>query len=160
MTDIVDRATRSRMMSGIRSKNTKPELLIRKGLFSKGYRYRLHGTKLPGKPDLVFPKYKAVVFVHGCFWHGHNCRIFKWPSKRAGFWKKKILGNKRRDHKQVTALVSQGWRVLVIWECAIKGPGRRDLSYVVERSASWLRSRRKSAAIEGSINPKHKKKYY
>ena len=93
MADVVDRKTRSRMMSGIRGKNTRPELLIRKGLHARGFRFRLHDKRLPGKPDLVLPKYSAVIFVHGCFWHGHDCHLFKWPQSRREFWRKKITRN-------------------------------------------------------------------
>lgn len=90
MADVVTPEKRSKMMSGIQGKNTKPELTIRKGLHALGFRYRLHGKTLPGKPDLVFPKYKAVIFIHGCFWHAHHCHLFKWPSTRVDFWQEKI----------------------------------------------------------------------
>lgn len=119
MTDIVDQATRSRMMSGIRGKNTKPELAVRKGLFAKGLRYRLHDKRLPGKPDLVFPKYHTVLFVHGCFWHGHDCKYFKWPQSNIEFWRNKISGNQARFSRQKMLLEEQGWRVLVVHECEI-----------------------------------------
>ena len=97
MVDVVDTATRSRMMAGIRGTNTKPELLLRKGLHAQGFRFRLHSTGLPGKPDIVLPRHHAVVFAHGCFWHGHNCHLFKWPSTRPEFWQAKIERNREVD---------------------------------------------------------------
>lgn len=120
MVDVVDAATRSRMMSGIRGKDTKPEMLIRRALHARGLRYRLHDPALPGKPDLVFPRYRAVLFVNGCFWHGHDCRYFKIPATRTEFWTEKINANRMRDERQVMLLKEQGWRVMVIWECAVR----------------------------------------
>ena len=125
-------------MSGIRGKNTKPELLIRKGLFQLGFRYRLHVKDLPGKPDLVFPKFKAVIFVNGCFWHGHDCHLFKPPSTRPEFWKEKIDKNRRRDAKALKALEKSGWRTLCIWECSLKGKQRLDVDEILETAANWL----------------------
>ena len=117
MVDIVDRATRSRMMSGIRGKDTKPEIVVRSFLHRSGLRFRLH-AKLPGKPDLIFPKYKTVVFVHGCFWHRHkNCRFATSPSTNAEFWKEKFDANVRRDRSTTTALRKLRWKVLLIWSC-------------------------------------------
>ena len=140
MTDVVDRKTRSRMMSGIRGKDTSPELLIRKALFRQGFRYRLHYTGLPGKPDLVFPKYRAIVLINGCFWHGHGCHLFKWPKTRHEFWKLKISGNVERDRRNQGKLHEIGWRVLVVWECAVKGKQRLSSEEVVTRVVEWLRS--------------------
>jgi len=108
------------MMSGIRSKNTKPELLVRYGLHALGLRYRIHYHKLYGKPDLVFPRYKTVVFVHGCFWHGHNCHLFKLPSTNTSFWETKIAKNQRNDKKNIDLLLAAGWKVIVVWECVLK----------------------------------------
>jgi DNA mismatch endonuclease (patch repair protein) len=108
------------MMSGIRGKNTSPELLVRKALHAQGFRFRIHADHLPGKPDLVLPKYRTVIFVHGCFWHGHDCRYFKVPQTRPEFWLEKIGKNRRRDETQVAELISQGWRVLIVWECAVR----------------------------------------
>lgn len=126
MADVVDRATRSRMMAGIKGKNTKPELLVRSYLHCRGLRYRLHASNLPGKPDLVFPKYRTVVFVHGCFWHQHaGCNYATMPSSRTDFWKRKLSENVARDQCQVIALERSGWRVFVIWECELKGSHRR-----------------------------------
>ena len=108
-------------MSRIRGKNTKPEMLVRKYLFAHGYRYRLHSKNLPGKPDIVLPKYKTVIFVHGCFWHGHkDCKYFVVPKTRTDWWLNKINGNKANDAKKELALKQAGWKVLVIWECQLK----------------------------------------
>lgn len=140
MTDIVDKQTRSRMMSGIRATDTKPEISIRKELFSRGFRYRLHVKKLPGKPDLVLPKYHAVIFVHGCFWHGHQCSLFKWPKSNSEFWKKKITGNHKRDQKRISQLQAEGWKVLTIWECSFRGKYQIGLETVIDRAEKWLLS--------------------
>ena len=149
MTDIVDEKTRSKMMSGIRGKNTKPELLVRKGLHKRGYRYKLHDKRLPGKPDLVFPKFKAAIQVNGCFWHRHNCHIFKWPKSRTDFWKHKILGNVERDERQQNELESAGWRVLVVWECCFKGKTRLPVDQCIDMIVTWLESETTSAEIKG-----------
>lgn len=136
-------------MSGIRGKDTKPELLIRKGLFARGFRYRVHDKRLPGKPDLVLPKHNAVIFVHGCFWHGHGCELFKWPKSRKAFWREKIRGNIVRDEKNTSALVSEGWRVLQIWECSFKGPKRMDIKIIISRTEKWLTGKHRMGEIEG-----------
>ncbi len=136
-------------MSGIRGKNTKPELVIRKGLHALGFRFRLHDRTLPGKPDLVLSKYRAVILIHGCFWHGHDCHLFKWPSSRPDFWCKKIGKNKENDEKTMKNLKTEGWRILTIWECAIKGHTRKPLNGVITESAMWLAGRKKEAEIRG-----------
>ena len=121
MVDVVDSATRSRMMSGIRGKDTKPELLVRKYLHARGLRFRLHVKYLPGKPDMVFPKYRTVVFVHGCFWHRHaGCKYATTPSNRADFWENKLSDNVARDQYQLAALNELGWHVVVVWECELR----------------------------------------
>lgn len=137
MVDVVDAATRSRMMSGIRGRNTKPEILIRSLLHRHGFRFRLDVRELPGRPDIVLPRYRAAVFVHGCFWHGHDCALFKWPATRPEFWRDKIARNRANDAKAIAALAAQGWRVAVIWECALRGASR-DPQAVVDRLAAWL----------------------
>jgi DNA mismatch endonuclease (patch repair protein) len=149
MVDVVDQKTRSRMMSGIRSKNTKPELLIRKGLHGRGFRFRLHDKRLPGKPDLVFPKYSAVIFVHGCFWHRHDCHLFKWPKTRREFWHKKLLRNQEKDVESYASLKKDGWYILTIWECALKGRTRRPLDKVLDMAADWLVSGQRDRQIQG-----------
>ena len=136
--DIVPSETRSRMMSGIRGKNTKPELIIRKALHRKGFRFRLYDKTLPGKPDIVLPKYHAVIQIQGCFWHGHDCHLFKWPSSRPEFWKDKIEGNRERDIRNQEALLNLGWRIFTLWECALKGKTRLPFDQVVSLIESWL----------------------
>jgi len=149
MVDVVTLAVRKRMMAGIKGCNTKPEMLIRKLLFANGYRFRLHCKNLPGKPDIVLPKYKAVIFTHGCFWHQHNCHLFKWPATRKDFWKSKISENKTRDEINETRLIESGWRVLTVWECAIKGKRRLDIAEIESLIQEWLLSIKKSNAILG-----------
>lgn len=108
-------------MSQIKGKDTKPEMIVRKFLFSKGFRFRLHVKTLPGKPDIVLPKYKTVVFVHGCFWHGHeDCKYFVVPKTRTDWWLNKINTNKRNDERVTTLLRKEGWRIISLWECALK----------------------------------------
>jgi DNA mismatch endonuclease (patch repair protein) len=140
------------MMAGIRGKNTKPELLIRKALHRRGFRYRLHCKELPGNPDLCLPKYKAVIFVHGCFWHGHDCHLFKWPKTRPEFWVTKITRNKQVDVKAIRALASMEWRTAVVWECALKGRGRLQLNAVADNLAKWLKSKETDFTIKGYDN--------
>jgi len=150
LSDVVDSAKRSQMMSGIRGKDTKPELIIRKGLYAKGFRYRLHDRELPGKPDLVFPRYKSVIFVNGCFWHGHiRCHLFKWPATRVNFWKQKINDTIERDLHNRKALEQAGWRVLTIWECALKGKTRLPIETVIEMASRWLSSTACDTEIKG-----------
>ena len=139
MVDIVDATTRSHMMAGIRGKNTKPELLIRSLLHRQGFRFRLNVRELPGKPDIVLPRYHAVIFVNGCFWHGHDCILFKWPKTRPEFWRKKIEGNRENDYKVKQTLLATGWRVGIIWECSLRGTGK-NIGNVINRIIEWLRS--------------------
>lgn len=121
MADVHDSATRSYNMSRIRNKDTKPEMLVRKFLFANGFRYRLNDKKLPGKPDIVLPKYKTVIFVNGCFWHGHeNCKYFKLPATRMEWWKEKIEGNIKNDIKKHALLREAGYKVIVVWGCEVK----------------------------------------
>ena len=143
MVDVVRPEKRSEMMSGIKGKNTKPEIIVRKALFKRGFRYRLHYKGLPGKPDLVFPKYQAVIFVNGCFWHGHDCHLFKWPKSNPDFWKEKITGNQARDIKNKKLLSKQGWRVKTIWECTLKGKSPDDIKTEIDKLAEWLTSDQK-----------------
>ncbi|KAA5534516.1 DNA mismatch endonuclease Vsr [Taibaiella lutea] len=121
MTDVHDKATRSYNMSRIKGKDTKPEMLVRKFLFSKGFRYRLHDKKLPGKPDIVLAKYKTVIFIHGCFWHGHEgCKYYVVPKTRTEWWLDKIGKNILNDEKAIAALTEKGWKVIIIWGCELK----------------------------------------
>lgn len=135
-------------MAAIRAKDTKPELLIRRALHARGFRYRLHVRTIPGKPDLVLPRYRAAVFVHGCFWHGHECSLFSWPKTRAAFWHDKINGNAARDMAVHQRLLDAGWRVATVWECALKGHNRRRLPEIIDSLAAWLSSDEKELFIE------------
>lgn len=138
MADVVTPEIRSRMMAGIRSKNTKPEMVIRKGLHRLGLRFLVHDKRLPGKPDLVFPKWRAAIFVNGCFWHGHDCHLFKLPSTRTEFWRDKIAGNKRRDATSLRKIEEAGWRALSVWECEIKSRSAQEIESVLQRCKNWL----------------------
>ena len=149
MTDIVDPITRSRMMAGIRGKDTKPELLIRRELHRVGFRYRLHVKHLPGKPDLVLPKYKAVIFIHGCFWHAHDCHLFRLPKSRTTFWKDKITRNIERDKSNIEVLQKAGWRILIIWECSLKGKERIPIEKIIGLTSQWLKSKSGFLEIRG-----------
>lgn len=134
-------------MAGIKSKNTRPELLLRRALHKRGFRYSLHSKRIPGRPDLVLPSYNAVIFVHGCFWHGHNCNYFKLPGTRTAFWKGKIESNRKRDREVRNKLKSEGWRQLVVWECVTRGTSAEDIDRLTTNVARWLRSRRNYLAI-------------
>lgn len=142
MVDVVPPDVRSRMMSGIRGKNTRPEMLLRRGLHRAGFRYKLHDRSLPGRPDMVFPRRRAVLFAHGCFWHGHNCHLFKWPATREEFWKTKIGRNREVDARAEKALKTAGWRRAIVWECALRGKSRMPVEDVFGRLAEWLESDR------------------
>ena len=138
MIDVVDQKTRSRMMSRIRGKDTRPEMLVRSGLHRLGFRFRLHARNLPGSPDLVLKRYRAVVFVHGCYWHRHEgCRYATTPATRREFWLEKFRANVARDRRHQQKLREAGWRVFVVWECAL----RRDPGLVVQRLSDMLRDR-------------------
>ncbi len=147
--DVVDASTRSRMMAGIRGANTKPELLIRRGLHRAGFRFRLHVSTIPGRPDIVLPKHNAIVLVNGCFWHGHNCPLYRIPSTRREFWKEKIRQNRLRDRSNLRTYRELGWRVSVVWECAIKGPAQMGHELVIERLQRWLSSNRRERELTG-----------
>jgi DNA mismatch endonuclease (patch repair protein) len=140
MVDVHGAAVRSRNMAAIRAKDTRPELTLRRGLFARGFRYRLHDKRLPGRPDLVLPKYRAVVFLHGCFFHGHECPAFRWPATRKEFWETKIRGNAVRDRATNERLRAAGWRVLTVWECALRGRSRLPLPELVSLVETWLRT--------------------
>lgn len=151
MVDVVDKAIRSRMMSGIRAKDTTPEMQIRSLLHRNGFRFRLHRSDLPGKPDLVLPKYGAVFFVNGCFWHCHRCHMFKWPKSNTAFWRKKITANRTRDKRHVAELLAMGWRVLTIWECALRGPNAKNVNRLLKQTRSWLHSEVDQLEVSGKI---------
>lgn len=147
--DIVSPEQRSRMMSGIRGKDTKPEMVLRRGLHALGFRFRLHDRKLPGTPDLVFPKYHAVILVHGCFWHGHDCHLFRLPGSRTEFWRTKIERNRAVDARTQLVLRDAGWRVGTVWECAMRGKGRLSMEEILDTCASWLKSDASELEIRG-----------
>jgi DNA mismatch endonuclease (patch repair protein) len=138
MADIVDPPTRSRMMANIKGSNTGPEIALRKALHALGLRYRLHDRKLPGRPDIVLPRWKAVIFVHGCFWHRHEgCRYATVPATRSQFWNEKFAANIFRDQRNLDGLASAGWRTRVVWECNLKTLGA---STVANDVMYWLQS--------------------
>lgn len=149
MADIVSPSKRSQMMAGIKGKNTKPELAVRSALFARGFRYRLHNSKLPGKPDLVFPCYRAVIFVHGCFWHRHNCALFKWPKTQQNYWAEKLSGNANRDKMIERELLGLGWRVANVWECALKGKSKVMLPQLAAELDAWLKGKNNFAEFTG-----------
>jgi DNA mismatch endonuclease (patch repair protein) len=136
-------------MSRVRGRDTKPEMLIRRGLHARGFRYRLHVRELPGRPDLVFPAHHAVIFVHGCFWHGHECPLFHLPATRAEFWATKIAGNRQRDALAEAALESTGWRRLTVWECALRGRARWQDDGALDACAAFLRGHAATAQLSG-----------
>lgn len=151
MTDVHTREVRSRNMAAVRAKDTRPELALRKALHARGFRYRTHVAGIPGKPDIVFPaKYHAVIFVHGCFYHGHECPKFRWPKQNSEFWHRKIKANQARDKLVLEKLSASGWRVLVVWECAMRGPDRHPMPVLTDRVAQWLLSCDPMTIIEGS----------
>lgn len=140
MTDVLSIEQRRLNMSRIRGRDTTPELIVRRGLHARGLRYRLHDRALPGRPDLVFAKHRVVVFVHGCFWHNHGCSLSKLPATRADFWLKKLEGNAARDRKAIDALRAASWRVLVIWECALRGPGQLEAAVLFEQAVEFIQN--------------------
>ena len=146
MTDIVSNAVRRRMMAGIQARDTKPEILVRKALHSQGYRFRLHRKDLPGKPDIVLPRFRAVILVHGCFWHMHmGCKLARIPSTRTEFWSAKLHVNAMRDQTSHSRLLALGWRVLTIWECYLRSTSPQVLQADLAR---WISGRE----ISGDFN--------
>ncbi|WP_175624403.1 MULTISPECIES: very short patch repair endonuclease [Oxalobacteraceae] len=138
MTDVHSTSIRSKNMRAIRHRDTKPELLIRKALHKRGFRYRLNVKKLPGTPDIVLPKYRALIFVHGCFWHGHQCHLFKIPKTRTDFWLTKIENNLKRDIISQKNLCAGDWRVAVVWECALKGQHKLSFEALINELSNWI----------------------
>lgn len=149
MTDVVDSATRSRMMSGIRGRNTKPELEIRSALHQRGFRFRLHSTSLPGRPDMVLAKFRAAIFVHGCFWHGHDCNYFRLPRTRREFWQRKIDENRARDARNQVLLIDKGWRVMTVWECTVRDKSTSERSNAFEELSRWIRGTHQLGELRG-----------
>jgi DNA mismatch endonuclease (patch repair protein) len=141
VTDITDPVTRSRMMSGIKGKNTQPELILRRALHAKGFRFRLHDKALSGKPDMVLAKWNAVIFVHGCFWHMHSCPAFRLPGTRTDFWLTKLKSNVDRDSLYVRKLQFEGWRVAIVWECSIRKALKTGDVTLINELTDWLQER-------------------
>lgn len=127
-------------------------MFLRQELHAKGFRFRLHDVRLPGKPDLVLPRYRAVIFAHGCFWHGHDCHLFKWPASNQKFWENKIMLNRSNDEKTESALHASDWRVLKVWECALKGRRRRQADDLMGEIAEWLNGSASSRTITGIVD--------
>ncbi|MGD9974745.1 MAG: very short patch repair endonuclease [Desulfatirhabdiaceae bacterium] len=150
MADIVSKEQRSINMAKIRNRNTGLEICIRKELFSRGYRYRLNVGKLPGRPDIVLARFRAAIFVNGCFWHGHNCPLFRMPKSNSDFWGKKITANQKNDRLKLAMLNSAGWRTLTIWECAIRGKSPETINCVVDDIIGWLHSTNRNSEIRDS----------
>lgn len=148
--DVLTPQQRRHNMSRIRGRDTKPELFLRRHLHAAGFRFRLHAAGLPGRPDIVFPRYKAAILVHGCFWHGHDCPLFKLPSTRAEFWSAKISGNRDRDREAIAKLRAAGWRVLVVWECSLKGPGRLPVLEAIKVCGEFVRGETSDAELKGT----------
>jgi DNA mismatch endonuclease (patch repair protein) len=146
MVDIVSKQKRSEMMSGIRGSNTGIEVQLRHRLHGLGFRYRLHVASLPGKPDLVFPRFNAVVFVNGCFWHAHTCELFRLPKTRTEFWRKKLEGNRQRDLATRQQLAEANWRVLTVWECATRS-GSLTPDALAEEVGEWLYGAERQSSI-------------
>ncbi len=138
-------------MAGIGGKNTKPELVIRKGLHALGFRFLIHDRRLPGKPDIVLPKWQSAIFVNGCFWHGHDCHLFKLPSTRTEFWKAKIEANLSNDVRVLGELIRLNWRVETVWECALKGRSRLPVETILADLSDWLKSEDHKISIRGTI---------
>lgn len=136
--DTVDKATRSKIMASVGQKDTGPELSLRSALHKRGLRYRLHDRNLPGSPDLVFPRFHAVIFVHGCYWHSHGCYRSTVPKTRGEFWSKKFEDNKERDERKIRQLLEEGWRVLIVWECVIVGKNSRPVDCIADAVSTWL----------------------
>lgn len=153
-TILVDKLTteqRTLNMSRIHSRDTKPELIVRRLLHSLGFRFRLNGADLPGRPDIVLRKWRVAIFVNGCFWHGHECDLFRWPTTRPEFWREKILRNAERDLQNTEALLVASWRVVTIWECALKGKGRLTVDDLARRLENFIRSGLVRTDISGRL---------
>jgi DNA mismatch endonuclease (patch repair protein) len=147
--DTVDQATRSRIMASVGQKNTGAETILRSSLHKEGFRYRLHVRSLPGSPDLVFPRFGAVIFVHGCYWHSHECYKSTVPKSNRSFWTEKFKANRQRDKLNINLLLKQGWRVVIVWECALLGKGALPPGEVAARAREWLHSSRSKKEMPG-----------
>jgi DNA mismatch endonuclease (patch repair protein) len=153
MADVLTAEQRKLNMSRVRGRDTKPEIQVRHGLHARGLRYRLQDRKLPGRPDLVFSRRQAVVFVHGCFWHGHDCPMFRLPKTRREFWNNKIAANRERDATAHETLLASGWRVLTVWECSLKGTGKWPFELVLDSAVDFLCGNETQRTIAGLLSP-------
>ena len=149
--DIVSKEARSRIMSMVGQKNTGPEILLRSALHETGLRYRLHDRTLPGSPDLVFPRFRSVVFIHGCYWHSHGCHRSTVPKSRREFWEEKFRANRRRDARDAALLRERGWRVMIVWECALIGKHASEPKNVAERVRVWLAGVGEYGEVSGNL---------
>ena len=140
-------------MAAVKASNTKPEVFVRSILHRAGFRFTLKTKKLPGKPDIYLPKYNAVVFVHGCFWHGHDCHLFRWPKSRKEFWRHKIDNNILRDKVVTEELTAAGFRFAIVWECALKGKAKRKNEFLIRILTDWLISDDKTLIVRGAEKP-------
>lgn len=138
------------MMSAVKSRDTKPEMIVRRGLHRRGFRFRLNERRLPGRPDLVLARYRVAIFVHGCFWHGHDCPLFRWPKSREEFWRAKILRNVERDEEVRDLIGEEGWRMLTVWECTFRGKRSSVHDIALDRIAAWLAGDEDVGEIRGS----------
>ncbi|MBK8293670.1 MAG: DNA mismatch endonuclease Vsr [Solirubrobacterales bacterium] len=150
MADVVSSEKRSEMMAGIRGKDTGIEIQMRRALHARGFRYRLHAKDLPGKPDIVLPKYNAVVMVNGCFWHGHDCNLFRLPATNREKWRRKLDRNRQRDSENLVRLNEAGWRVIEVWECAVRGVADVEWNDVAEAVDEWIHSDSGNATVRGT----------
>lgn len=151
MADVFTPRKRSEVMSRIRGRDTGIEMKVRQLLHMRGLRFRLHRRDLPGTPDLVFPSLSAVVFIQGCFWHGHGCHLFRWPGTRPEFWRTKIATNRRNDAIALRKLRTGGWRAALVWECSLKGKERLPTEYVADHLKVWLLSSGRSLRVVGAL---------
>jgi DNA mismatch endonuclease, patch repair protein len=151
MPDVLTSEQRRLNMSRIRGRNTKPEILLRRGLHAKGLRFRLYRKDLPGSPDLTFPRFHAVIFVHGCFWHGHGCHLFHWPSTNKVFWRQKVGRNIKRDEEVLETLTAERWRVCEVWECALRGSGRMEIEPLLSMIKRWLHGKAGRLSIPDKV---------
>lgn len=147
--DVLTPDQRQKNMKAIRARGTKPERILGRGLHARGFRYRLNVPRLPGTPDLVFPKYHAVIFAHGCFWHGHDCDQFKIPTTRRDFWLNKLEANRARDKRHISTLLGEGWRVMVVWECALRGRCKHPADGVLDQCKRFLESNIVNSELKG-----------
>jgi len=149
--DTVDKATRSRIMSRVGQKDTGAETTLRSTLHKAGFRYLLHDRRLPGSPDLVFPRFRAVIFVHGCYWHSHGCYKSTVPKSRRTFWTKKFSENRQRDERNIQLLLERGWRVMIVWECALLGKTAMPAQEMTRRVHAWLHGPKARGQVSGTV---------